>query len=187
MILLAGVVALLLGAAQPGTGPTTGGGVPIIGGISARQAYETLQNWSAEWASDAGITSASTAILRNGQGSGWTFQVYSPGRKHLATVLINGNEVVVLKDQRIPRTQKRIDTTAWQIDSNRIIANWWNARGQTLWNSEEAHSLYLYLEHNQQNDLTWQLILLNKEGDLMDSWDAHADTGEPIQRGGTEK
>jgi len=182
MILLAIVAALALGLAKQSNGPVNPGKPPALGGTqTAQQAYAALQRWASKWANDTRTIAVSGSLSRDGLGSGWTFQVYSPKTKKLAIVMVKEDEVTVVREQRALYPQQTMSIDAWKLDSEALLAHWWQERGYVTWANPDAHTVYLNLSAREQGLLSWKLSVINPEGDLLEFWEARADTGETIQ------
>ena len=194
MILLAVLVALGVVVFQTYTpvGRASPPPPPPVGGQSARMAYAALQTWVKDWAPDAGIVAMSSSLSSSTvdavKESGWTFQVYSPQSRRLAIAVVRGNEVLVLREQRALYKQQMLDLEAWEVDSDVLLSHWWNEMGgHAVWAMPQARTLSLRLGHRGQMDAehprvtSWQLSVINDQGDLMAFWEARADTGETIK------
>ncbi len=161
-----------------GTFPQAGGG------RTARQAYTALQPWAKQWADDTQVVALSTSLFKSeGSNLGWSCQVYSRQQHKIAVVLIQGDQVWVLREQPALYQQHPIEPSAWKIDSNELLSRWWEQRGHNIWPRPGEKSMYLHLGVTKRGDLTWQLNILNANGDLIDSWSVRADTGEILSHG----
>lgn len=185
-ILLALGTALLIGITQSGAGAQPAQtALPKPGGVmTAKQAYETLQEWSKTWAPDAEVSAISASLLKSeGEGQWWSFQVYSKLQQRLGMVLIQPNQVWLLREAKAVYPQKIIDQQAWKLDSDDFLSEWWSQRGSTLWKTSDAQSMHVHLGTQKDNTLIWQISLMNTSGDLIEYWVVSADTGEVLSSG----
>jgi hypothetical protein len=156
--------------------------VPLAQLPEAQEAYATLQQWSPSWAEDAGMVNAGLAVpIKSAHdGAGWSFQVYSPGKKRLATVLIMGREVRELQQRSTPYRQQTLPADGWSISSAAVLRDWWQARGAQLWEEAPTGTLHLHLGRRRGGAITWQVIVQDAEGQLLDFWEVDAQTGAVI-------
>ncbi len=151
---------------------------------SARQSYAQVEKWSTQWAPDAGLVAGSTSVTRQadqqGKAGGWTFQIYSPTTQRLALVLVDHEQVRVLRviDTLYPQTA--FQTNDWKIDSETFMESWWAETGKTIWNVPQAQTLYLHLGIHQRGIPSWQITVMSENGTVLNTWEARADTGEPL-------
>ncbi len=125
--------------------------------------------------------SASLLKSEGMRGGGWTFQLYSPSKQQLAIVLVGQSQVWVLKKQTALYPQKTLPLSAWQVDSDEFIANWWEeGGGSALWRHPEAQSLHMRLGLRKDGVAIWTLNLISTKGALLNTWSMRADTGEVI-------
>ncbi len=182
--MLALVTAFLIGLAQAGpsaSSPTAKTLLQPGGTQTARQAYTALQSWMGGWADDAQLVSVYASLLKSeGQGMGWSFQVYSPSRQRLAVVLVSAEKIWVLRDQPIVYPQQSLALQSWTLDSDDALENWWLEYGAPLWSGDKAQSLHLHLGNTKEGVLVWQISLLDAAGDLLDYTILRADNGELI-------
>ena len=185
-VLLAIATALFISFIRPGTSTTTMYGPPpeLGGGKSAREAYQALQPWAQQWASDTQFVAISTSRLKSEtESSGWSFQAYSAAQEKLAIVLVQPDKVWVLREKNALYKQRTIDIEAWQVDSEQVLNRWWRTRGASLWAYNVAHSLYIHLGERENGELVWQINVLSTEGELLESWEVSAQTGEALSGG----
>ncbi|MFP4346621.1 MAG: hypothetical protein ACLFU8_18205 [Anaerolineales bacterium] len=184
LIGLALLIVLGLSWLQPR--PTTGvrGGdlpAPLARLPEAQEAYATLEKWMSSWAEDAGVVNAGLAVRpHTDDDSGWSFQVYSPGRKRLVTVLVTGREVRELQQRNTPYRQQTLQGDDWRVTSSTVLREWWQARGAELWKEAQASTLHLHLGRRRSGAVTWQVIVQDAEGRLSDFWEVDAQTGAVV-------
>lgn len=185
-VLLAIVTALFISFVQPSPSATTMyGSPPELGGSNtAREAYRALQPWAQQWAPDTQFVAISASRLKTEeQGSGWSFQAYSAAQNKLAIVLVQPDKIWVLREKNALYQQRTIDIDAWLVDSEHILRQWWETRGASLWAYNVAHSLYIHLGERQDGKLVWQINVLSTGGELLESWDVDARTGDALLGG----
>jgi hypothetical protein len=130
------------------------------------------------------VTAVSASLLKSeGQGQWWSFQLYSKARLRLAMVLIQPNQVWLLRETRSAYAQRTIVPSAWQLDSNEFLSEWWSQRGSALWKTSAAQSMHVHLGTQKDGVLVWQISLMNADGDLTEYWVVRADNGEVISSG----
>ncbi len=186
-ILLAIATVLFISFVQPGVSTTTMYGAPpeLGSGKTAREAYQAVQPWAQQWASDTQFVAISASRLKTeGQSSGWSFQAYSPTQNKLAIVLVQPDKIWVLREKTALYKQRTIDIDAWQVDSDQVLNRWWETRGASLWAYNVAHSLYMHLRNREDGRLVWQINVLSTGGELLESWEVDARTGEALSGGG---
>lgn len=178
-ILLALATALILMFVRSQAASPPAMDLPQVGGSqTARQAYELLQQWSPGWAADVQLISVSASLLKTeGQGFGWSFQVYSPARQRLAVVLVTPDKVWVLREKSLPYLQRPIAQSDWKFDSDEFLAKWWQEGGATLWMQPRVESLYVHLRNEKGGALVWQLSVLDADGELVGYWGISAADG----------
>jgi hypothetical protein len=148
---------------------------------SARQAYSTLEKWASSWATDASLVALSCTVQREAQQpANWSFQVYSPSRQQIANVLVEGQQVWVLRELSALYPQTPFPMALWTTDSTVILENWWTGRGQALWGNPQAQTLSLHLGLRPDGLLTWQVTLLSQEGQVIDFQAWRADTAAQL-------
>ncbi len=159
-------------------------GLPLVaGGVTVRQARDLIQAWSVAWQPDAGIVSCAVTLRRNNQTEeGWNCQVYSPGKKRIALVLVQGSEVRVLRETAALYAQPPLSAQAWQTDSPTVLNRWWQNGGQTVWGQVRTESLHLRLGVNVEGIPTWQITVTQAQSAALTFWELRADTGEFLQR-----
>ncbi len=191
LIGLAVLIALGLSWLQPAPTPRSGGvsastsvlPAPLRALPPAREAYAVLiQQWGPPWnAADAGVVSLSATIAQQDRGTpGWSFQLYAPAGGRIGTVLVQGQGVQELQSQRSPYTQTLLDPEAWIADSPEVLEFWWAAGGRQMWQASENATLSLHLGRRKSGALTWQLVLLSEDGQVVDVWEYDAQTGARI-------
>jgi hypothetical protein len=184
-ILLALATALILMFVRSQAAPSSTTGLPEVGGAqTAQQAYQVLQQWAPGWADDVQLISVAASMLKTeGQGLGWSFQVYSPTRQRLAVVLVTPDKVWVLREKTLPYPQRPIAQPDWKFDSDAALAKWWQEGGAALWTQRGVESLYVHLRNEKNGVLVWQLNLLDKDGELVGYWGISAADGAVLYEG----
>ena len=185
-VLLALATALFISFVRPDTTITSMYGPPpeLGAGKSAREAYQALQPWMQQWAPDTQLVAISASRLKTeAESGGWSFQAYSAAQGKLAIVLVQPDKIWVLREKNALYKQSTIDVDAWQMDSEQVLNRWWKTRGASLWAYNVAHSLYMHLGERQDGALVWQINVLSTEGELLESWDVDAQTGEALSGG----
>lgn len=185
-VLLAIMTALFISFVRSGTTTTPVYGPPpeVGAGKTAREAYQALLPWVQQWAPDTQLVAISASRLKNeARSGGWSFQAYSATQGKLAIVLVQPDKIWVLREKNALYEQRTIDIDAWQVDSEQVLNRWWETRGASLWAYNAAHSLYMHLGERQDGKLVWQINVLNTEGELLESWEVDAQTGEALSGG----
>ncbi|HNT76211.1 MAG TPA: hypothetical protein PKH77_14440 [Anaerolineae bacterium] len=180
ILLALGTALVLIFIQSQAASPMTTQALPQVGGAqTARQAYALLlQQWAPGWAADTQLVSVSASLLKaEGQSLGWSFQVYSPSRQKLAVVLVSPDRVWVLREKSIPYSQRTITDSAWRLDSEALLAQWWERSGVMLWSQPQVDSLYVHLRSEKDGALVWQISMLDKNGDLIGYWGMSAADG----------
>lgn len=152
---------------------------PNPGGNTARTAYQAAQTWAQTWAADAELVALSTTVEHVNTTSGWTLQLYSPAQRRIAVVLVTGESVQLLQEQAALYAQAPLPLAEWLQDSDVIFERWWQERGRQLWAQPEPHTLLLHLGEGDAG-LTWQIIVLNRQGDLVEYREIAATTGDVL-------
>jgi len=165
--------------ARPAGGLTTSDSPNPGAGYTARAAYQAAQTWAQNWAADAELVAISTTVERSKALNGWTLQLYSPSQRRIAIILVTGENVQLLQEQLAPYTQSPITQAAWVQDSDVIFKHWWQERGRTLWSRPESQTLLLHLGQGE-TALTWRIVVLDQQGELLEHWEVTATTGEPL-------
>lgn len=165
--------------ARPAGGPTTSDSPNPGAGYTARAAYQAAQTWAQNWAADAELVAISTTVERSKALNGWTLQLYSPSQRRIAILLVTGENAQLLQEQLAPYTQSPITQAAWVQDSDVIFKHWWQERGRTLWSRPESQTLLLHLGQGE-TALTWRIVVLDQQGELLEHWEVTATTGEPL-------
>lgn len=183
------VIAVNLLSAPAATATRPSASVPIGqpnpgGGITARAAYELASTWAQTWASDAELLALSTTVERSGA-SPWTLQLHSPSQRRIAIVLVSSDTVQLLQEQPALYAQTALPLAAWLQDSDAIFDRWWQEQGRTLWPQPDAQTLLLHLAAGE-TDLTWRIVVLNRQGDLLAHQEISARTGAVISTPGKE-
>ncbi|MFP4394363.1 MAG: PepSY domain-containing protein [Anaerolineales bacterium] len=170
---------------QPNATTSIYGTPPELGdGKTAREAYQALQPWAEQWASDTQFVAVSTSRLKTeAHSGGWSFQAYSAAQNKLAIVLVQPDKIWVLREKNALYQQRPIDIDAWQVDSDQILKRWWETRGASLWAYNIAHSLYMHLGEREDGRLVWQINVLSTGGELLESWEVDARTGDALSGG----
>ena len=155
----------------------------MAGGVSSRQARDLVSTWTAGWQPDAGIVSCAVTYRRNNRTEeGWNCQVYAPGTKQLALVLVQGPEVRLLRETAALYPQTVLPATAWKTDSATVLNSWWQNGGQAVWEQALTEALHLRLGLNADGRPTWQITVTQEQGATLRFWELRADTGEFLQR-----
>lgn len=171
-------------AGAPGGASGSAPAMPDLGGArSAKTALETLQTWAATWDAKYQLIAASNSVKRQPSEGGWTFQVYSPDKKKLAIVFVEGNDVRVLQEQASLYPQTQIAQDLWVVDSDGFMNRWWQSGGQFSWTQSQNPTLYLNLAMRNTGLLTWQIAVIDEGGALLNAWEMRADTGDPLPGG----
>ncbi len=182
-ILVAIVTVLLLGMLQESTTATPMPAAPLPkpgGEMTARQAYQALQSWLETWSDDAQLVSVAATYLKpEGQGQGWSFQVYSPSRRKLAVVFVAPDRVWVVREQQALYAQTAISLDEWTLDSNEFLSQWWQQQGHLSWKNSRAHSMHLRL-NPVDGELLWMVTVLSEDVQLVEAWQMNATTGEVV-------
>jgi hypothetical protein len=153
---------------------------PRLGGQSAQEAYVVARSWAEERYPDSGVVSVSASLHGGDSPAGWTFQFYSPAKKRVSVILVEGPEVEVLQEVGARYPQETLPPDAWQVDSNDLLAEWWEGNGRNIWTSAPDHNLYAQLSSRKDGSLTWKLSVINSAGQLVDVWEVNATSGERI-------
>ena len=181
-VLLAMVTSLILISQQRSAATVPDNALPQPGGDrTARGAYALIVQWAESWAEDATLVNVSASMVKEeNQGGLWSFLVYSAKQGKLAVIAVRGAELIILREQAALYPQNSIDLGRWKLDSNEIISQWWQERGQTIWSAPTAQSLHVRLGVGRTGIPCWQITVLDTEGDLLAFWEAQADTGERV-------
>jgi len=144
---------------------------PLAALPSAKQAYSTLEKWLPSWAEDAVVVAFSTTIERTAKDpAGWTFQVYSPGRQQIANVLVEGQQIWVLRELAALYPQEALPLDNWRVDSDTALKSWWNERGELFW--DKSQTVTVHMGRRPDGGLLWKITLLNEQGDVIDVHEA---------------
>ncbi len=181
-IIAIGVIVML---SQGGSSLGSGGIPEIAGGQTAREAYEVLSPWLAEWHEGAGVVSCATSVARGSRnGDGWTFQVYAPECGRMALVRIQGQDLQVLRESGSLYSLSLLNVDMWHMDSSELLRLWWRNGGQEAWQQPESASLHLRLGMDRDEGPIWQVIVVRGQGNDLAVWEIAADTGKIVGRDG---
>lgn len=172
-----------------GRGPSTG--IPgVTQSPTAREAYSLVEAWAPQWLADAVVVRLTTTHQPQGDSEGgWTFQVYSPSRKALAAVRVQGQEVSILRETAALYAQRALPEDAWTVDSSGALETWWVNGGQAAWERPGAEAVALRLGFNGDNQLTWQVTVSWTSSEQLGFWEIDAGSGEILsisEGGGSE-
>jgi len=151
---------------------------------SALTAAETLDAWKTSWSEDAEIVTAAATIYHGEDAAQpWSFQIYSKDRRKIATVVVRGQDVRMLQQQAALYQQQPLARTDWEIDSETVLADWWQIHGDVLWSKMDGGSLSLHLStYSSTGTPTWRITALTSSSTPLAILEIRADTGERISQ-----
>jgi hypothetical protein len=179
LIVLALVGGVWLANASRRDGPlaaNTTSSLPLDGLPSIDKTLRDLEGWLPSWQADGELVKLSTTLEKATSSSSWSAQVYAPGRGQIAQAVITEEGVRVIREGTAPYAQQTLATPR-RFKGEALLRRWWGEGGAEVWQRPDANSLHLWLGRRSDGIAVWQITVLSTSGELLDFWQARADTG----------
>jgi hypothetical protein len=95
--------------------------------------------------------------------------------------MVEDGEVREINRQAALYPQNGVGADDWSVDSDAALTTWWAERGRDLWLQPGARTLTLHLGRRSDGRVTWQIVVLDEDRQLMDFWEMDASTGDRLE------
>ncbi len=150
---------------------------------SPAEAATILQAWmAANWAEDARLVACTLTLSRRSPTEqSWSCQAYSAQNNRLLVVLVQGQDIKVLRDIAALYRPTELSATAWNKDIQDILKVWWHEGGATAWNATSISTVTIHLGMREDGAPSWQLTVTKDKLNTLEYWEIHAGTGALLE------
>ncbi len=136
----------------------------LVGGVTARRAFEPASEAAEQWQEDARLANISGhwsgARMERGNEITWAFQFFSPATQRLALVTVADGAARVMRENLSPYKVPTFSSEEWRVDSDQALQAWWDSGGNTM---ETRHpdmelAMRLHVPDEGGDDPVWTVV-----------------------------